>query len=382
MKRPSPSLLLVLALGGTLLLWWYASRPGPPRVELVAVSEGGIERLVANTRAGTVKACRRARLAPSLGGQIARLEVHEGDRVGAGELLLELWNRDLVARVELAEREAEAATARARAACLHAEQAGREAERQRRLDTRAMTSEEALDRAQTAARAGAAECEAARANAEVSQAQVGVARAELERTRLVAPFAGVVAEVSGELNEYVTPSPPGIPTPPAIDLIDDACYYISAPIDEVDAARIALGLEARITLDAFGDRVFAGVVRRIAPYVFDQEKQARTVEIEVVMTEPPTDTPLLAGYSADVEIVVERREQVLQLPTAAIQAGLTPSVLLFDPTSGRLQRREIRTGIENWERTEIRSGLAPGDRVARSLGGEDVTDGARIEPAP
>ncbi|GAB0148656.1 MULTISPECIES: efflux RND transporter periplasmic adaptor subunit [Marichromatium] len=382
MKRPSPSLLLVLALGGALLLWWYISRPGPPRVELVAVSEGAIERLVANTRAGTVKACRRARLAPSLGGQIARLEVHEGDRVGAGELLLELWNRDLVARVELAEREAEAATARARAACLHAEQAGREAERQRRLDTRAMTSEEALDRAQTAARAGAAECEAARANAEVSQAQIGVARAELERTRLVAPFAGVVAEVSGELNEYVTPSPPGIPTPPAIDLIDDACYYISAPIDEVDAARIALGLEARITLDAFGDRVFAGVVRRIAPYVFDQEKQARTVEIEVVMTEPPTDTPLLAGYSADVEIVVERREQVLQLPTAAIQAGLTPSVLLFDPTSGRLQRREIRIGIENWERTEIRSGLAPGDRVARTLGGEDVTDGARIEPAP
>ncbi|AHF03041.1 RND transporter [Marichromatium purpuratum 984] len=382
MKRPSPSHLLVLALGGTLLLWWYASRPGPPRVELVAVSEGAIERLVANTRAGTVKACRRARLAPSLGGQIARLEVHEGDRVGAGELLLELWNRDLIARVELAEREAEAATARARAACLHAEQAGREAERQRRLDTRAMTSEEALDRAQTAARAGAAECEAARANAEVSQAQVGVARAELERTRLVAPFAGVVAEVSGELNEYVTPSPPGIPTPPAIDLIDDACYYISAPIDEVDAARIALGLEARITLDAFGDRVFTGVVRRIAPYVFDQEKQARTVEIEVVMTEPPTDTPLLAGYSADVEIVVERREQVLQLPTAAIQAGLTPSVLLFDPTSGRLQRREIRIGIENWERTEIRSGLAPGERVARTLGGEDVTDGARIEPAP
>ncbi|NKN32197.1 efflux RND transporter periplasmic adaptor subunit [Marichromatium bheemlicum] len=382
MKRPPPTLLLTLALGGALLLWWYASRPGPPRVELVAVSEGGIERLVANTRAGTVKACRRARLAPSLGGQIARLEVHEGDRVGAGELLLELWNHDLAARVELAEREAEAATARARATCLHAEQAEREAERQRRLDTRAMTSEEALDRALTAARAGAAECEAARANAEVSQAQVGVARAELERTRLVAPFAGVVAEVSGELNEYVTPSPPGIPTPPAIDLIDDACYYISAPIDEVDAARIALGLEARITLDAFGDRVFTGVVRRIAPYVLDQEKQARTVEIEVVMTEPPTDAPLLAGYSADVEIVVERREQVLQLPTAAIQAGLTPSVLLFDPTSARLQRREIRTGIENWERTEIRSGLAPGDRVVRSLGGEEVTDGVRIEPAP
>ena len=61
---------------------------------------------------------------------------------------------------------------------------------------------------------------------------------------LTAPFDGVVAEVNAELGEYVTPSPPGIPTPPAVDLIDDRCLYVTAPIDEVDAPEIRTGMPA------------------------------------------------------------------------------------------------------------------------------------------
>jgi HlyD family secretion protein len=339
-----------------------------------------VEEVVANTRAGTVKACRRARLAPGTGGQIATLAVHEGDRVETGQLLLELWNLDRKAQVTLAEREADAGDARARAACLNADQAEREAARQVKLQERKMASEESLDRAITAAQAGRADCEAARATARVGAARLGVAQAELERTRLTAPFAGVVAEVSGELNEYVTPSPPGIPTPPAVDLIDDSCFYISAPIDEVDAAKVRLGLDARVTLDAFGEQTFAGTVRRIAPYVLDQEKQARTVEVEVVLAELPADRPLLAGYSADVEIVVDRHEDALHVATAAIRPGEPASVLMLEAaahgTSGLLVEREIETGLANWERTEVLSGLADGDQVVLSLDRDGVEAGA------
>ncbi|MGB5833854.1 MAG: efflux RND transporter periplasmic adaptor subunit, partial [Thiohalocapsa sp.] len=276
----------------------------------------------------------------------------------------------------LAEREAEAGDARARAVCLNADQAEREAARQVKLKERKMASEEALDRAITGAQAGRAECEAARATARVSSARLGVAEAELERTQLTAPFAGVVAEVSGELNEYVTPSPPGIPTPPAVDLIDDLCFYISAPIDEVDAAKVRLGLDARVTLDAFGDQGFAGTVRRIAPYVLDQEKQARTVEVEVVLAEQPVDSPLLAGYSADVEIVVDSRDDALHLPTAAIRTGEPASVLLLDAVTGLLADRDIETGLANWDRTEVLTGLEEGDQVVLSLDRDGVEAGA------
>ncbi len=375
--RPVTRLLAVLVpVAVAAGAWWWLTRPQPVSVRVEAVARGPVEAVVANTRAGTVMACRRARLAPGTGGQIANLAVHEGDRVKAGQLLLELWNKDLRARVSLAEREAEAADARARAACLNADQAEREAARQVKLKERRLASEEAIDRAITAAQAGVADCEAAQASARVSAAQVGVAEAELERTLLTAPFPGVVAEVSGELNEYVTPSPPGIPTPPAVDLIDDSCFYISAPIDEVDAAQVRLGLDARVTLDAFGDRAFAGTVRRIAPYVLDQEKQARTVEVEVVIAEQPADSPLLAGYSADVEIVVERAEDALHVPTAAIRPGKPPRVLVLDPPSGLLVDREVAIGLENWERTQVTSGVAEGDQVVLTPEGDGVEDGA------
>ena len=239
-----------------------------------------------------------------------------------------------------------------------------------------MASDESVDRAITGAQAGKADCEAARATARVSAARVALARADLERTRLTAPFDGVIAEVSGELNEYVTPSPPGIPTPPAVDLIDDSCYYISAPIDEVDAAKVRLGQQARVSLDAFGERSLEGTVRRIAPYVLDQEKQARTVEVEVEIAGPHTDSPLLAGYSADVEIVIERREDVLRIPTAAVRVGDPPSVLVLDPESGLIESREIATGLSNWDQTQVTSGLEAGEQVILSLDRDGVEEGA------
>ncbi len=365
--------LFILAAAG-LGAWWYLHEPAPVRVKVLAVAPGTVEEIVANTRAGTLKPCRRAKLAPSLGGQIAILAVREGDRVKTGDLLLELWNQDLTAQVTLAEREAEAAEARARSACLNAENAEREAARQVKLDARRLTSQETLDRAITAAQAGRADCEAAQATARVSAAKVGVAHANLAKTRLTAPFPGIVAEVSGELSEYVTPSPPGIPTPPAVDLIDDACHYISAPIDEVDAAKVRLGAEVRVTLDAFGDRVFPGRVRRLAPYVLDLEKQARTLEVEVELTDPAPELAWLAGYSADVEIVIERREAVPRVPTAAIKPDGT--LLVLDPATGRLQARKVQTGLANWEQTQITGGLETGELVVLSLDQEGVKDGA------
>lgn len=364
----------VLAAAG-LGAWWTLYEPAPVAVKVQPVAPGTVEEIVANTRAGTLKPCRRAKLAPSLGGQIATLAVREGDRVKTGDLLLELWNQDLTAQVSLAEREAEAAEARARSACLNAENAEREAARQVKLDQRRLTSEETLDRAITAAQAGRADCEAAQATARVSAAKVGVAHANLAKTRLTAPFPGIVAEVSGELSEYVTPSPPGIPTPPAVDLIDDACHYVSAPIDEVDAAKVRLGAEVRVTLDAFGDRVFAGRVRRLAPYVLDLEKQARTLEVEVELTDPAPELAWLAGYSADVEIVIERREGVLRVPTAALKPDGT--LLVLDPAAGRLRARKVETGLANWEQTQITGGLKPGEVVVLSLDQEGVEDGAR-----
>lgn len=362
--------LTVVALAAA---WWWLRRE-PVAVTLATADQGRIERTVANTRAGTVKACQRARIAPATGGQIEKLAVREGDRVVAGQLLLELWNHDLAAQLQLVEREHVSARARADEACVLADVAEREAERQVRLRKQGVVSEENTDRMVGDAAARRAACRAAQANIGVGAAQIDVARAALERTILRAPFPGIVAEVNGEVGEFVTPSPVGIPTPPTVDLIETGCVYVSAPIDEVDAAGVAVGMPARITLDAYPGRSFAGSVRRVAPYVLDVEKQARTVDVEVSFRDPGDTEALLIGYSADIEIVLEARDDRLRIPTEALLEG--KRVLVFDADDGVLVARDVETGIANWQFTEIAHGIAAGERVVLSIAREGVRDGA------
>jgi len=371
--------LAVIVLVALAAFAWKATRPAPVAVVLATAESGRVETTVANTRAGSVAACRRAKLATPAGGRIEKLMVREGDRVKAGQLLLELWNVDLVAREGISRDQLDSARSRVREACLVADNALRDAARARKLRDQGFISEDRVDRAESDAKARAANCESARAQAKEGEARIGASRADTARTVMRAPFDGIVAEVNGEVGEYLTPSPPGIPTLPAIDLIDDSCLYVSAPIDEVDAAQLKVGMAGRITLDAYRGRHFAGKLRRIAPYVLALEKQARTVEVEVEFDSPAQARHLLVGYSADIEVVVAARDGVLRMPTAALMPG--NRVLLFS-AEGVLEERRVETGLANWEFTEIRSGLKQGERVVASLERAGVKAGAHaIEEA-
>jgi HlyD family secretion protein len=369
-------IILILALvGASIALIIYFLRPKPITVLVQAAERGRIEATVANTRAGTVKACRRALLAPATGGQIFQLPVHEGMRVKTGDLLLSLWNDDLQAEVRLAQSETEAARAKAKAACLQADIAARQATRYTKLEKNQVIAEELLDQVVTTASTSQADCMAAQATIKVSASREASARAQLERTILRAPFGGVIADVNGELGEYVTPSPPGIPTLPAIDLVDTSCFYITAPIDEVDAPAIRPGMTARISLDAFAGRSFPGQVRRIADYVLDREKQARTVDIEVIFTEPDDMAALLPGYSADAEVIVDDKEDVVRVPSEAVIEN--ERLYVYLPAEGVLQERRVVVGLSNWDFTEIVEGVKEGEQVVLSVDRKGVEDGAR-----
>ena len=374
MNRYIRWIVLVLVIAAAAVIVWFLTRPEPVEVVVKPVDRGIVEQTVANTRAGTVKACRRAKLSPSVGGQIAKLSIHEGDTVKEGDLLLEIWNQDLVAEVQLAQSEAVAARARARAACLKAEVSQREANRIVKLHDKGVASEEQTDKAVTEAKALRADCNAAKASVLTRQARIGVVKANLDRTRLIAPFDGIVAEINGELSEFVTPSPIGIATPPVVDLIDNTCFYITAPIDEVDVPKVAPGMTARVSLDAFGDRSFPGKVRRIAPYVLDREKQARTVDVEVEFTLPEDIRKMLAGYSADVEIILDVRQNTLRIPTTAVLDG--DRVFVYLSGNKVIKARTFKSGISNWYYTEVISGLKPDEQVVINVDGPGMKDNA------
>ena len=358
------ALLVIVALG------WISNRPDPVSVVVRTVGSGNVQASVSNTRAGTVNTCNRARMAPMQAGLIASLPVAEGDGVTAGQVLLELWNADLRAQLRLARAEREASAARADEACTAASVAAREAERIQRLHDQGVTSIDQAEAATGLAESRASACQAARRMVEVGGAQIELIGARLEQTVVRAPFDGTIAEINGEVGEVVTPSPVGIPTLPAIDLIDSSCIYVSAPIDEVDAPAVRAGMRAWVTLDAFPGQRFAATVRRVAPYVLDREKQARTVDVEAELDEGGQG--LLPGYSADVEIILDQHFDVLKIPTQALVGEDRVFVL---GSNGVLEEREVRTGLGNWEVTEIVEGLRSGEQIVLSVDREGVSAG-------
>lgn len=370
------TLIVVISITVMGYIGWYLSRKPPIEVELATVSRGTVEAIVVNTRAGTIKACRRAKLAPAAGGQIVKLLVKEGERVTQGQRLLELWNADLTAQHELATQQVATAMSRQRESCIIASNAQRESKRTQQLVAKGFVSSQRAEDAEANAQAQQASCAAASADVKRAQAQLEVTQANLNRTMLNAPFSGVIAQVTGELGEYTTPSPPGIPTPPAIDLIDDSCLYVSAPMDEIDAPKLGIGQKARITIDALVNQTFSGNVRRIAPYVTEIEKQARTVEVEVNFIEN-TQRVLLVGYSADVEVITDQHEQVLRIPTQAIRQRNKVWVL---SQQDRLEERVLEIGLSNWVYTEVTSGLQEGDQVLIASDLETISPSIQVKP--
>ncbi len=369
--------VVALAVIALVSAFGYFTRSKPLAVILKQVDRGNVEAAVSNTRAGTVKACRRAKLSAPAGGQISKMRVKKGQRVVAGQILLELWDADMHAQEQLAQDQLKTSEMRAREVCAMAEAAQRDAERSKELREKGFISPQQLDRSLTDAKSRQASCDGARSDIAQSRSRIEVVQTGLERMLLRAPFAGVVADISGELGEYATPSPPGILTLPAVDLIDDSCLFVSAPIDEVDAAKVKVGQSSRITLDAIKGRTFAGKVKRIAPYVLELEKQARTVEVEVEFTELPKTENLLVGYSADVEIVHEVHDKVVRIPTQTLMEG--KRVLLYQ-NGGKLAERSVVTGLASWEYTEIVSGLNEGDQIVFSLDRPGVKAGVTVVP--
>ncbi|MBD2837024.1 efflux RND transporter periplasmic adaptor subunit [Pseudomonas sp. JM0905a] len=373
-------LLIIIPIFASLaMLLGLWARPDPVPVQLVEVGKGEVETLVANTRAGTVKACRRAHLSFKTGGQVSELLIHAGQRVQAGDVLMRLRQDDLQARVEEARARLDAQRNLREQSCRQASQDSRDQQRLERLAERKLASEDLLDQSVTRARLSQLLCSGGEAKIREAEANLDLQLAQLDQATLRAPFAGIVAEINGELGEVVTPSPPGIPTPPAVDLIDDQCLYVEAPIDEVDAALVRPGMPVRITLDAFRGRSFEGRVSRIAPFVRELEKQARTVDVEVKFEQVPADLMMLSGYSADVEILLAQREQTLRVPTESLLEG--GKVLRYDPSNGHLREQKVEIGLANWRWSEVKGGLAAGDRILPSLQHEGLADGSVVSPS-
>ena len=362
-----------------ILLRFTVFAPDVVAVRTAVVERGLVEQTVTNTRAGTVKVRLRAELSPQIGGLVVALPYREGDWVEAGAVVVKLDSRAQRAELASARTAVEAAKAQADESCLAAALAEKELSRVETLHARGIASDQNLDLLRTDRDRSRAACAAARAAVGQAESRVFAAEVQLEFTQLRAPFSGLVAELSTELGEYIMPSPPGLPIPPVIDLLDPASVYVSAPIDEVDAEKVLIGQAVRVTVDSRQDQSFAGSVARVAPYVLDILEQNRTVEVEVEPEDPEGMAGVLPGTSADVEVILDARDNALRVPASAVAEGGKVLVL----ADGRLVERVNEDGLRNWRYAEVLDGLDLGEAVVVVRNSPDIKPGARaVERTP
>jgi HlyD family secretion protein len=314
-----------------------------------------------------------------LGGQVVAVHFERGARVRKHDLVVALDPADLNARLQQAHAAVASAEAQRLQAMARLTTLRRQAQRAQVLTERGAGTAQVSEDAQSAVQEATQAVQAATSQHASALAALEVAKVARMHADIRAPFDGVLTDVPVHLGESLPPSSP------VLHLIDDGRLHVDASLDEADAARVKEGQSASLHLDALPDRNIAGRVTRVDPVVKRDLKGARTLTVEVEVEGLPQARALglRPGMSANVEILVAEKRDVLAIPSNAIVGrGVNRFVYLLEPEGRffRAKHRNVEVGISNWERTEISSGLSAGALVVLSLNEKGFEEGKLVTP--
>jgi len=361
----------------------------PVAVELAKAELGSITREASAT--GTVVSREEVKVAASLPGRLAKVYVQVGDRVRAGDVVAELDNEDIKARLD----QARAGLEQARAALeqLEASKAQLEANL-RQAEAKANNDRANWERVKALYEAGAAskqQLEQAQMAMEVSQAQVDAARASLEgleaqrasiSSQVASAEAGVRQVEVTLSNTYIKAPVDGVVTArflnpgeiaqgPIVQLATDKDIEVNFQVTEQDIRFLKEGVEVRITLPALG-REFKGKISAFSPAA-DQRTRSYTVKAKF------TSTPegIHPGMTAIIYYPTERVDNVVVVPkNAVVKRGARD--IVFTVEEGRAVGRPVVLGISDSEKVQIKEGLAQGTHIV--VKGQDfLSEGQSVE---
>lgn len=193
---------------------------------------------------------------------------------------------------------------------------------------------------------------------EVDNAQVALDNAldQLEAATIVAPFDGVVASVNASVGDDVTANEV------IIHLVNTSVVEVDAAVDEIDVAQVEPGLRAIITVDALPNAMLMGIVAAVSPVGTSQSGVVTyAIAIEVLNA---SQVEVREAMTVTIDIVIMQAENVLLVPTQAIQRSGAKQVVEVVTAAGETEERVVRTGATNGMQTEIVTGLEEGEQVA------------------
>ncbi|MBC7263356.1 MAG: efflux RND transporter periplasmic adaptor subunit [Chloroflexi bacterium] len=196
----------------------------------------------------------------------------------------------------------------------------------------------------------------AQARYDAAKAALEDAQTALDAATMVAPFDGTVISVGAEVGDLVSSNIT------VVTLADLSNLRVLAIVDETDISQVEVGQEAEITFDAFPGCKFQGKVLEVP---LEGKLVQNVVSYEVpVSLEGADDVPLRPGMTANVKIIVGRRQNALLLPVLAVQQGEEGNIVMVqDPSTGTAVATRVELGLSDGTYVEVLRGLNEGDQV-------------------
>lgn len=320
-----------------------------PRYSTETIRRHDIASVVQATGVIRAKVGAEVKVGARISGRVEKLYANIGDVVTKGQLIAQLEQEDLRARVNEARMNLRIVEA-------NLELARKSFERMRNLFAKDYVARDKVDIAERDVKAAEAQADQIRETVRDRETQMSYAD-------IRAPIAGVIASVATQQGETVSASSLSVPT--FVTIVDLGRLEIYAYVDETDIGKIRPGLEVQFAVDSFPDKVFTGTVSAVYPKATIQDNVVYYVTV-VAIENPaaaPGSLPLLKpDMTVNATIALSRKEQVLAVPTKAIRReGGKKLVQVL--VGGKPAARAIQTGAKDGTYTEVVAGLREGDVV-------------------
>lgn len=358
---------------------------------------------------GRIQPQTKVNIVAEVSAEIREIYVREGDRVTKGQPLLLLDTVQLKSDVAQARYSLDELTSRTTSSKAQYERDKLEAERQEKLYAQKLTSETEYTNARLAYESSKADFEAMEAQVKTGRARLDKALDNLRKTRMTAPMDGVVTYLGAEVGEISQAQTSFTQGQTLMTIADLSVFEVEVDVDETEVAKVQVGQDAKIRVDAFRDTAFAGEVVEVgnSATISGQGTESYTTSFRVKVRFAEANPGVRPGMSASVDITTAMAEDALLVPYAAVvtrefdpdslkkasapaeetsAVGTAHAASTDDPDadpaaatakkakkvrktgvflikSSKASFQEIRTGIADDRNIAILEGLHPGDSV-------------------
>lgn len=344
------------------------------------------------TATGKINPVFQVQISAEATGEIVELPIEEGDVVKKGQLLLKIKPDTYLAQKNRAEASLQQARASLNSRKAALDQIEMDYKRYQALFDKGLASDAEIQSAKSSYLQRLGEYNAQQSMVIQAEAALKEANETLYKTTIYSPINGTISKLNVELSERVLGSgfSPGTQLLTVADLSE---IEANVEVDENDVVLITVGDTAKINIDAFGDKVFKGVVTQIGNSALSSGlgTQDEVVNFEVKILLTSLDENIRSGMSCDADIITETKNNVLAVPIQSVTGRLDkamivpeakpeedgaavekkksdskvnkPKEVVFTVANNEAIMKEVKAGISDDTYIEIISGLNVGDEV-------------------